>query len=640
MAQEAATGVGWAWFIRLRHRAAAFAHDVIMVPAAWLGAFWLRFNLGEIPAGYLEQALSLLPMVVTVQAVFFWSMGLYRGVWRFASMLDLLRIVQATALGTVTVLASALLVTRMENIPRSVFVLYAILLPLLLGAPRVAYRWMKDRRLYSATGRRVLIVGAGRAGEILVRDLRRDAKWGYQPVGFVDDEARRRGREVHGVRVLGGTEDIPELVEKLAIEVILIAIPSAGPRTMQRIVATCERTGIPFRTLPRLRDALSGSISVRDLREVSIEDLLGRDPVTLDWRSISDGVAGKTVLVTGGGGSIGAELCRQVARLGPSALVVFENGEFNLFRVERELRRSFPDLVLHARLGDVRETEAVRFAFTEYQPDIVFHAAAYKHVPMLQDQTREAVRNNVLGTRNVAQTAAAFGCEAFVLISTDKAVNPTNVMGATKRVAEIVCQNLNGQGRTRFITVRFGNVLDSAGSVVPTFREQIAAGGPVTVTHPDITRYFMTIPEASQLILQAAVAGKGGEIFVLDMGEPVRIRDLAEQMIRLSGKQPGVDVPIVFTGLRPGEKLYEELFHEEERLAPTGQDKLRLAHVREVDQETLDRSLEEMEAACAAYDEQRLLDLLKVLVPEFGEARRGGGERAPSNVVALDRARR
>jgi FlaA1/EpsC-like NDP-sugar epimerase len=373
---------------------------------------------------------------------------------------------------------------------------------------------------------------------------------------------------------------------------------------------------------------------------VSIEDLLGRDPVTLDWRSISDGVAGKTVLVTGGGGSIGAELCRQVARLGPSALVVFENGEFNLFRVERELRRSFPDLVLHARLGDVRETEAVRFAFTEYQPDIVFHAAAYKHVPMLQDQTREAVRNNVLGTRNVAQTAAAFGCEAFVLISTDKAVNPTNVMGATKRVAEIVCQNLNGQGRTRFITVRFGNVLDSAGSVVPTFREQIAAGGPVTVTHPDITRYFMTIPEASQLILQAAVAGKGGEIFVLDMGEPVRIRDLAEQMIRLSGKQPGVDVPIVFTGLRPGEKLYEELFHEEERLAPTGQDKLRLAHVREVDQETLDRSLEEMEAACAAYDEQRLLDLLKVLVPEFGEARRGGGERAPSNVVALDRARR
>jgi FlaA1/EpsC-like NDP-sugar epimerase len=613
---------------------------MLMVPAAWLGAFWLRFNLGHIPSGYLEQALALLPMVVMVQAVFFWSMGLYRGVWRFASMPDLLRIVKATALGTMTVLGSTLLVTRMENVPRSVFVLYGILLPVLLGGPRMAYRWLKDHRLYSATGRRVLIVGAGRAGEALVRDLRRDTKWGYQPVGFVDDEARRSGREVHGVRVLGRTEDIPDLIEKFGIEVILIAIPSAGPRKMQRIVAVCEQTGIPFRTLPRLRDALSGVVSARDLREVAIEDLLGRDPVTLDWRSISDGLAGKTVLVTGGGGSIGAELCRQAARLGPSALVVFENSELNLFRIERELRRSFPDLVLHARLGDIRETAAVRFAFAEYQPDIVFHAAAYKHVPMLQDQAREAVRNNVIGTRNVAHMAAALGCEAFVLISTDKAVNPTNVMGATKRVAEIVCQSLNGQGPTRFMTVRFGNVLDSAGSVVPTFREQIAAGGPVTVTHPEITRYFMTIPEASQLILQAAVAGKGGEIFVLDMGEPVRIRDLAEQMIRLSGKRPGVDVPIVFTGLRPGEKLYEELFHEAERLAPTGHEKLRLAHVRQVDQGTLARSLEEMEAACAAYDEQRLGQLLKVLVPELGATRNGAGEPAPSNVVSLERAKR
>ena len=628
------------WIGRLRHRVAAFAHDVLMVPVAWVGAFWLRFNLGDIPQAYLEQAISLLPTVMVGQSLVFWAMGLYRGVWRFASLPDLLRITKATALGTVVILAAVLLFTRMENVPRSVFVLYAILLPLLLGGPRVAYRWLKDHRLYSNSGKRVLIVGAGRAGDILVRDLQRDAKWNYQPIGFVDDGARRSGREIHGVRVLGGTEDIPALVEKYAVEVILIAIPSAGPRTMQRIVGICEQAGVPFRTLPRLRDALPRGVSAQDLREVSIDDLLGRDPVTLDWRAISDGLGGQTVVVTGGGGSIGSELCRQVARLGPAALVVFESGEFNLFRVERELRRSFPDIVLHARLGDIRDPEALRFAFAQYQPDIVFHAAAYKHVPMLQDQAREAVRNNVLGTRNVAQMAAAFGCEAFVLISTDKAVNPTNVMGATKRVAEIVCQDLNGQGRTRFITVRFGNVLDSAGSVVPTFREQIAAGGPVTVTHPDITRYFMTIPEASQLILQAAVTGRGGEIFVLDMGEPVRIHDLAEQMIRLSGKQPGIDVPIVFTGLRPGEKLYEELFHEEERLAPTGHEKLRLAHVREVDRETLARSLEEMEAACVAYDEQRLVHLLKVLVPEFGEAKRGGTEPAPSNVVSLERAKR
>ena len=624
----------------LRHWMAAAAHDLLMVPVAWVGAFYVRFNLGPVPDEYLRQALLLLPIVMVVQGAVFWYMGLYRGVWRFASLPDLLRILKASLIGTVATAAAIVLVTRLDFVPRSVFVFYVFLLPVLLGGPRAAYRWFREHRLYARAGSRVLVVGAGQAGELLVRDLLRDSRWTYQPVGFVDDDPGKRGREIQGVRVLGTVDDIPALVERLAVECLLIALPAAKAAAMRRIVSICEASGLPFRTLPRPQDTLSREPSVPDLREVLIEDLLGRETVTLDWRSISDGLAGKTVLVTGGGGSIGSELCRQVARLGPSALVVFDNGEFNLFRVERELRRTFPDLVLHARLGDVRDSEAVHFALVEYQPDIVFHAAAYKHVPMLQDQAREAVRNNVLGTRNVAQMAAAFGCETFVLISTDKAVNPTNIMGATKRVAEIVCQDLNGQGRTRFITVRFGNVLDSAGSVVPTFREQIAAGGPVTVTHPDITRYFMTIPEASQLILQAAVAGNGGEIFVLEMGEPVRIRDLAEQMIRLSGKQPGVDVPIVFTGLRPGEKLYEELFHEEERLAPTGHEKLRLAHVREVDQETLARSLEEMEAACAAYDEQRLVHLLKVLVPEFGEARKAGAEAASSNVVALERAKR
>ena len=624
----------------LRHWMAAAAHDLLMVPVAWVGAFYVRFNLGPVPDEYLRQALLLLPIVMVVQGAVFWYMGLYRGVWSFASLPDLLRILKASLIGTVATAAAIVLVTRLDFVPRSVFVFYVFLLPVLLGGPRAAYRWFREHRLYARAGSRVLVVGAGQAGELLVRDLLRDSRWTYQPVGFVDDDPGKRGREIQGVRVLGTVDDIPALVERLAVECLLIALPAAKAAAMRRIVSICEASGLPFRTLPRPQDTLSREPSVPDLREVLIEDLLGRETVTLDWRSISDGLAGKTVLVTGGGGSIGSELCRQVARLGPSALVVFDNGEFNLFRVERELRRTFPDLVLHARLGDVRDSEAVHFALVEYQPDIVFHAAAYKHVPMLQDQAREAVRNNVLGTRNVAQMAAAFGCETFVLISTDKAVNPTNIMGATKRVAEIVCQDLNGQGRTRFITVRFGNVLDSAGSVVPTFREQIAAGGPVTVTHPDITRYFMTIPEASQLILQAAVAGNGGEIFVLEMGEPVRIRDLAEQMIRLSGKQPGVDVPIVFTGLRPGEKLYEELFHEEERLAPTGHEKLRLAHVREVDQETLARSLEEMEAGCAAYDEQRLVHLLKVLVPEFGEARKAGAEAASSNVVALERAKR
>jgi FlaA1/EpsC-like NDP-sugar epimerase len=628
------------WLNRVRHRGAALAHDLVMVPVAWLAAYWLRFNLGAVPPDFLHTALITAPLVLVVQGTVFWHMGLYRGVWRFASLPDLIRIIKASLLGTALFGAVLFLLTRLEHVPRSTLVLYGVLLPVLLGAPRVAYRWYKDHRLYAASGRRVLIVGAGHAGELLVRDLLRDPQWAYQPVGFVDDDPRKRGRELHGVRVLGTVERLPKLVAREQAEAILIAIPSARVREMQRIVGLCEAAGVPFRTLPRLRDALGGRTTARDLREVSIEDLLGREPVSLDWRAIAQGVSGKRVLVTGGGGSIGAELCRQIAGNGPAALVILENSEFNLFQVERDLRRRFPDQILHARLGDVCDAGAVRHVFREHQPDIVFHAAAYKHVPMLQQQGREAVHNNVLGTRNVALAASGLGCEAFVLISTDKAVNPTNVMGATKRIAEIVCQNLARQVRTRFITVRFGNVLDSAGSVVPIFREQIAAGGPVTVTHPDITRYFMTIPEACQLILQAAVIGKGGEIFVLDMGEPVRISYLAEQMIRLSGKRPGVDIPIAFTGLRPGEKLYEELFHADEELRPTGHPKLLLARYREVDQAVLDRTLEALGQACEAYDEDQVCELLRVLVPEFGPESKRLPAEIPNNVIALDRIKR
>ena len=613
------------WVHRLRNRATAFVHDVLMIPVAWLGAFWLRFNLAEIPAPYLQQAIRLLPLVLGIQSAVFWGMGLYRGVWRFASLRDLLRILRATTLGTLLVLGGVLVFTGMEGVPRSVFVLYFVLLPVLLGGPRLAYRWSKERRLHYGPGKRSLIVGAGRAGELLVRDLLMDGERGYIPVGFVDDEVRRRGREVHGVRVLGTTEDLPVLVSRYGIEMILIAIPSAGRGVMQRIVAVCEQTGVPFRTLPRVRDALGGPPSARDLREVSIEDLVGRDPVQLDWDGILEGLSDKSVLVTGGGGSIGSELCRQIGRLKPRRLVVFDNCELNAFKIGREIRAAYPGMEFHTRLGDVCDPAAIGFVFSEYRPDIVFHAAAYKHVPLLQEHAREAVRNNVLGTRNVAEAAVRLGCDAFVLISTDKAVNPSSVMGATKRTAEMVCQGFSGRGRTRFITVRFGNVLDSTGSVVPTFREQIAAGGPVTVTHPEIFRYFMTIPEAVQLILQAAVVGQGGEIFVLDMGEPVRIRDLAEQMIRLSGKRPGVDVGIVFTGLRPGEKLREELFHEGEHVVPVAQGKLRVAHGREVDERMLEETLDEMFAACAEYDEGRLVSLLRVLVPELRDSSASGG---------------
>lgn len=618
---------------RLRHRAAAFAHDLLWVPLAWLGAYWLRFNLERIPAEYLATALKLVPVVVVIQAAVFWRLGLYRGVWRFASLPDMLRIGKAVAVGTVLIAVAALLLTRAEHVPRSVFVFYAGLLGVLLSVPRAAYRWRKDHHLYLGAAKRALIVGAGHAGETLARDLLRSSGWGYTPIGFVDDDPRKRGREIHGVRVFGSIEAVPRLVTRLEIDVLLLAIPTASAADMRRIVALCEATGAPLRTLPRMTDILQGHALVQGLREVSIEDLLGRDPVTLDWQAIRRALEERTVMLTGGGGSIGSELCRQVARLGPRRLVIVENSEFNLFRIDRELRQRFPDLALEARLGDVRDPEAIRFLFGEFKPEVVFHAAAYKHVPMLQAQAREAVRNNILGTRNVALLAAGLGCDTFVLISTDKAVNPTNVMGATKRVAEMVCQNLDRHVATRFITVRFGNVLDSAGSVVPIFREQIAAGGPVTVTDREVSRYFMTIPEASQLILQAAAAGEGGEIFVLDMGEPIKIRYLAEQMIRLAGKVPDVDVGIRYTGLRPGEKLFEELFHDEEHYAATAHPKIFLATARVVPWPELEQGLKGLARAVRDFDETAITSGLRVLVPEFG----AGAEA--DNVIPLQRTR-
>jgi FlaA1/EpsC-like NDP-sugar epimerase len=393
-------------------------------------------------------------------------------------------------------------------------------------------------------------------------------------------------------------------------------MPSATGEEMRKLVQYCDEAGVPFQTVPSVDALVTGKVAINVLRDVSIEDILGRDPVSLDWDEIHHRLSEKTILVTGAGGSIGSELCRQVAALKPTNLVLLENSEFNLYALEMELRKRFPELKLTHCLGDVRDLVRVNQVFSSYRPDVVFHAAAYKHVPMLEDQVREAVKNNVLGTRTVALAADQYGASAFVLISTDKAVNPANVMGATKRIAEIFCQNLDTRSQTKFITVRFGNVLDSAGSVVPLFRRQIREGGPLTVTHADIERYFMTIPEAAQLILQASVLGRGGEIFVLDMGSPVPIKFLAEQMIRLSGKVPYQDIDIVITGLRPGEKLYEELFHDMERLERTAHAKIMLAHHRKVDWEVLSRAFDELQVCCEKPDTGRLLDLLTGLVPE------------------------
>jgi FlaA1/EpsC-like NDP-sugar epimerase len=621
---------------RLRTPSAALVHDLSMVPVAWLAAYWLRFNLDAIPPGFLEQGLWLLPLVLILQGAVFWYFGLYRGVWRFASMPDLLRIAKAVAAGTLLAAMAVFALTQMVQVPRSVFPLYALVLLVLLGGPRFVYRWLKDHSHYGLGEQRVLIVGAGTAGERLARELLRDPERLYDPVAFVDDDRGKQGREIHGLPVVGTTRNLARAVRRLSIEVILIALPRAPASCLRRVVEQCEGSGVPFRIVPRMEDLVSGRASFKELREVSIEDLLGREPVSLDWQAIAAGLSGRTVLVSGGGGSIGSELCRQIAALQPAALIVLEKSEFNLYQVELELRARFPEVILHLHLGDVCDGVAVDHVLARHRPSVVFHAAAYKHVPLLEDQVREAAQNNVLGTRNLALAADRHGAAVFVLISTDKAVNPTNVMGTTKRVGEILCQNLNRHSRTRFITVRFGNVLDSAGSVVPLFRRQIERGGPVTVTHPAITRYFMTIPEASQLIMQAAVMGEGGEIFVLDMGEPVKIAYLAEQMIRLTGKVPGEDVEIVYTGLRPGEKLYEELFHEQEYLADTEHSKILLARHREVDWTLLSRALDQIAEACQSYDEGRLRELLTQLVPERHPSPAAEG---PADRIPLARAR-
>lgn len=600
----------------LRNPSVAFLHDLAMIPAAWFGAYWLRFNLGVIPQEFMASAFKWFPFVVIAQAGAFFYFQLYRGHWRFASIPDLIRIIKAVTIGAFSVLVIIFATTRLELMPRSIFPLYAVLLVGFLGFPRLLYRWIKDRRLYIGEGKRVLIVGAGRAGDMLARDMFRDAARALIPVGFIDDKARKVGMDIQGVRVLGQSDQIPQLVERFDIDLIILALPSAHSKDMQRIVGFCERTGVPFRTLPRVQDLVAGRVAVDSLREVGIDDLLGREPVSLDWNSIRNELQGKRVLVTGSGGSIGSELCRQLSKIDPGSLILFEQSEFNLFEIERELRKNYPQLELHCCLGDITDAPLVDKVMDLYRPQVIFHAAAYKHVPMLEHQIRQAGRNNILGTRTVALAADRHGVEAFVMISTDKAVNPANVMGASKRVAEIFCQSLDRRSGTRFITVRFGNVLGSAGSVVPLFREQIRGGGPLTITHPEMIRYFMTIPEACQLILQAGAMGKGGEIFVLDMGEPVKITYLAEQMIRLSGREPGKDIEIKFTGLRPGEKLFEELFHEKE-LSGTSHEKILLAQARPVDGDYLEQRMQRLEEACQRYDEPAIMKLIRELVPEM-----------------------
>lgn len=601
----------------LLNRWSALLHDLLCVPLAFILAYWMRFNLGPIPPDFHRSLYDLILIAMPVQGVFFWYSGLYRGVWRFASIPDLVRIFKVAGFGSLTIVAISFLLNRLQGIPRSVLLLYPLLLVAGLSASRIAYRWYKDHRLglSSQEGKRTLIIGAGRAGEMLVRDLlHRDA---YHPLALLDDNPAMVHREIHGVPVYGKSDQLEQCIRELSIELVLLAIPSAHKSLLQRLVTECNRIGVRCQTLPSVFEMAGRQVDVEKLRSVTVEDLLGREVVELDHDAIAGYLAGKVILVTGGGGSIGSELCRQIAAQKPAQLIVFENGEFNLYAIEHELRHRFPDIQLAAVLGDVKNPERVHWLFNTYKPAVIYHAAAYKHVPMLETNPAEGVCNNVFGTKIVADAANRFGADRFVLVSTDKAVNPANVMGTTKRVAEIYCQNLNSRSKTRFITTRFGNVLGSSGSVIPLFQKQIAAGGPVTVTHKEITRYFMTIPESVSLILQAGAMGRGGEIFVMDMGEPVLINDLAKQMIELSGLKIEKDIKIVYTGLRPGEKLFEELLHESEALQKTSHEKLLLAGSRDVEWGWLENELIELQRVAILRDDETILLILHNLVPEF-----------------------
>ncbi len=574
--------------LRLRPRtrnALAFCYDLIVTGGAWWLAFWLRYNL-EDSGEFLPAYLYSVPWVVAIHAVLFWRMGLYRGLWRYASLPDLRRILMAVSTAGVATPAFFLFVAAPVPIPRSGFVMLPLLLLLAMGGSRIAYRAWKEHGLLAVMRAPdsvpAIVLGAGDAAVALLKELSTSPDWHI--VALLDDDAAKHGGEIRGVKVAGELVLIAELAERFNVTQAIIAMPGESHEARRRAVDLCNAAGLKVMTVPSYAELVSGKLNVSQLRRVELDDLLGRDPVSLDEAGLRALIEGKRILVTGAGGSIGSELCRQIARFTPQSLVLFELSEFALYTIEAEFRDRRPEIPISAVIGDIKSHHRVSQIMDQFRPQLIFHAAAYKHVPLMEEgNALQAVQNNVLGTIILARAGQRAGVEKFILISTDKAVNPTNVMGATKRLAELACQAVQAEERapagTQFVIVRFGNVLGSTGSVIPRFHSQIARGGPITVTHPEIQRYFMSIPEATQLVLQAGLMGEGGEIFVLDMGEPVKIAELAKLMIRLSGMDED-RIRIEYTGLRPGEKLYEEVLADDESTLPTPHPKLRVAKAR------------------------------------------------------------
>jgi len=591
--------------------------QLLLIVAANLTAFALRFD-GDIPNQYWLVMWKHVPAVVLIFGSGLWVFGIQRGLWRYVGLHDLGRILWASLASAALFYGVTHLLLGNIGYPRSVIILTGLLSGLYLAGIRLAVRWFREwLHIIGPTARRVLIVGAGNAGELLVRDMLSDPEYNSRPVAFVDDDPVKQKMKIHGIPVLGATADIKTVADRVGAHEIIVAIPSASTQVKQKVLAGSEGCTVPIKVLPSVKRLLGDPVSLQQVRPMSLEDLLQREPIQTDCQELHPLIEGKTVLVTGAGGSIGSELCRQIAQYRPDSLVLFEQYENSLHALLLELRVAFPHVGVLPVVGDVTMGDRVAEVFRQTGPDLVFHAAAHKHVPLMELNPKEAVRNNVLGTRVVAEAALRTGVDRFVLISTDKAVNPSSVMGTTKRIAEHVVQGFSHKGLTKFTVVRFGNVLGSNGSVVPLFAEQIRKGGPVTVTDPEIKRFFMTIPEAVQLVLQASVMGQGGEVFVLDMGEQIKVADLARNMIVLSGLTPGKDIEIIYTGLRPGEKLYEELFEGSEQAEPTSHAKINRAVGTPLAVGDLDAWMKELPDKLSQSDDDELLQDLKRLVPSF-----------------------
>lgn len=610
---------------RNRHLLVVFL-DLFLICESYLLAKFLESDL-SIAAFNNEYLVPSFIIVVASQLLVFLCSNMYRSIWKYASLHDMVEILKTVTIASI-VSGLALLFFRPESqLPRVILLLDWGLLIIQIGASRLCWRLYREKHYLAGhlnhsaninkSAALTLVVGAGDAANMLLRELLKQESSPYQIVGLIDDDPLKMGMRILGYQVLGTTAQLTALLNKEKIEKVIIAVPSAGSRFIRALVRQCQESGVRFKIIPGLSEIISGDVSVTHLRDVEIDDLLGRNPVRLDNVAISGYLQGRRVLVSGAAGSIGSEICRQVGRYAPAMLVLLDSAETPLFFIERELATLFPNMRIVPLLCDVRNLERLENIFDELMPEVVFHAAAYKHVPMVEHNPVEGVLCNVLGSMNLATVSEQYGAHNFVMISTDKAVNPTNIMGATKRIAEKFIQSLAAGSRTKFSTVRFGNVLGSNGSVIPIFSEQIRAGGPITITHPEITRFFMTIPEASQLVLQSACFGTGGEIFVLDMGEPVRIVDLAEELVRLSGLQLYSDIDIVFTGLRPGEKLYEELFFKGENILKTPHEKVFVLKPVPLDYDHFCQRVHSLLHAASENDVVRLLELVAEIVPEY-----------------------